>query len=255
MDAVVKVPTGISHDANIELVKEALQTPRLHEQINGPWKLKGKNDGDQFNGVLVVRVKSKQQYEHMKTALREIEEDIGKTCIFPDPDWSKLPAFKPMKISIVPVNNGEHVRADGATYNLRSFLGLIGFEWRRADNFARKFVTPRPGPAPTRQPRTPGGAAAGGAARRRAPRAYKRTAFLLWKLGCSSWGAKRRSCAYKHRHSEPSESLGLSEAAPRSIISTSAPDTPHPKGRRRQHWRNARPGEIERTALEPREHK
>ena len=143
MDAVVKVPTGISHDANIELVKEALQTPRLHEQINGPWKMKGKNAGDQFNGVLVVRVKSKQQYEHMKTALREIEEDIGKTCIFPDPDWSKLPAFKPMKISIVPVNNGEHVRADGATYNLRSFLGLIGFEWRRADNFARQFVKAR----------------------------------------------------------------------------------------------------------------
>ena len=143
MDAVVKVPTGISHDANIELVKEALQTPRLHEQINGPWKMKGKNAGDQFNGVLVVRVKSKQQYEHMKTALREIEEDIGKTCIFPDPDWSKLPAFKPMKISIVPVNNGEHVRADGATYNLRSFLGLIGFEWRRADNFAKQFVKAR----------------------------------------------------------------------------------------------------------------
>ena len=143
MDAVIKVPTGIQHDAHIELVKEALQTPRLHEQINGPWKMKGKNAGDQFNGVLVVRVKSKQQYEHMKTALREIEEDIGKTCIFPDPDWSKLPAFKPMKISIVPVNNGEHVRADGATYNLRSFLGLIGFEWRRADNFARKFVKER----------------------------------------------------------------------------------------------------------------
>ena len=95
MDAVVKVPTGIQHDANIELVKEALQTPRLHEQINGPWKMKGKNAGDQFNGVLVVRVKSKQQYEHMKTALREIEEAMGKTCAFPTPDWSKLPAFKP----------------------------------------------------------------------------------------------------------------------------------------------------------------
>ena len=140
---MIKVPIGIKHDHNIALVREAIETSRLHEQINGPWKMKGKNAGDQFNGVLVVRVKSKQQYEHMKTALREIEEDIGKTCIFPDPDWSKLPAFKPMKISIVPVNNGEHVRADGATYNLRSFLGLIGFEWRRADNFARQFVKAR----------------------------------------------------------------------------------------------------------------
>ena len=90
-------------------------------------------------------------------------------------------------------------------------------------------------------------------AARRAPTNVQPSFF--GSLGCSSWGAKHRSCAYKHRHSEPSESLGLSEAAPRSVISTSAPDTPHPKGRRRQHWRNARPGEIERTALEPREHK
>ena len=77
IDAVVKVPTGSKHDANIELVKEALQTPRLHEQINGPWKMKGKNAGDQFNGVLVVRVKTMEQYEHMKTALREIEESAS----------------------------------------------------------------------------------------------------------------------------------------------------------------------------------
>ena len=35
------------------------------------------------------------------------------------------------------------MRADGATYNFRAFLGMIGFEWRRADNFARKFVKER----------------------------------------------------------------------------------------------------------------
>ena len=93
-----------------------MQTPRLHEQINGPWKMKGKNAGDQFNGVLVVRVKSKPQYEHMKTALREIEDAMGKMCVFPDPDWNKLPAFKPQKISVVPVKDGEHVRADGLKY-------------------------------------------------------------------------------------------------------------------------------------------
>ena len=35
---LIKVPTGVRHDANIELVREALETPRLHEHINGPWK-------------------------------------------------------------------------------------------------------------------------------------------------------------------------------------------------------------------------
>lgn len=117
-----------------------METPRLHEQINGPWKMKGH---DQLNGVLVVRVKSKKQYEHIKTALREIEEAMGTTCVFPDPDWTKLPAFKTHQISVVPVKDGEHLRADGATYNFRSFMGLIGFEWRRADNFARQFVKER----------------------------------------------------------------------------------------------------------------
>ena len=50
--------------------------------------------------------------------------------------------------------DGEHVRADGATYNFRAFLGMIGFEWRRADNFARKFVKERPtGTSPTARTR------------------------------------------------------------------------------------------------------
>ena len=143
IDAVVKVPTGSKHDASIELVKEALETARLHEQIHGPWKMKTPDGKQIMNGVLVVRVKSKLQYEHIKTALREIEDAMGLTCVFPDPAWSGLPAFKPQKITVVPVAGGEHVRADGATYNMRSFLGVIGFEWRRADNFARKFVKER----------------------------------------------------------------------------------------------------------------
>ena len=99
------------------------------------------------------------------------------------------------------------VEEKGKTIGIYEIFQELGIP----DDALARAVPPRPGPAPTRQPRTPGGAAAGGAARRRAPSAYKRTAFLLWKLGCSSWGAKRRSCAYKHRHSEPSESLGLSE--------------------------------------------
>jgi hypothetical protein len=73
-----------------------LDTSRLQENFHGPWKMKG--HGDQYNGVLVVRVKST-----LTTALREIKQAMGKTCVFPDPDWSKLPAFKPQKISVVPV--------------------------------------------------------------------------------------------------------------------------------------------------------
>ena len=53
---------------------------------------------------------------------------MGKTCVFPDPDWNKLLAFKPQKISVVPVKDDEHVRADGATFNFRPFMGLIGFD-------------------------------------------------------------------------------------------------------------------------------
>lgn len=140
IEAVVKVPTGIKHDSNIQLVKDALETARLHEIFHGPWKIKGR---DMYNGVLVVRVKSFKQYEHMKASLREIEHIMGKTCSFPNLDWSNLPAFKPQKITVVPVNDGQHVRADGATFNMHSFLGVIGFEWRRADNFARKFVKER----------------------------------------------------------------------------------------------------------------
>ena len=33
---------------------------------------------------------------------------MGKTCVFPDPDWNKLLAFKPQKmISVVPVKDDE----------------------------------------------------------------------------------------------------------------------------------------------------
>ena len=118
-----------------------MDTARLGENFHGPWKIKGTDE--QYNGVLVVRLKTKLQYEHMKAALLEIEEAMGTKCVCKDPDWSLLPALKPQKISVVLVNNGKHLRADGACFNLKAFLGVIGFEWRRADNFERKFVNKR----------------------------------------------------------------------------------------------------------------